>query len=65
VSSLEVLLDIIESLKGRDVDDGYIQVKLIGKQGITSKVGVRLNCQFWPSWMLEFKKKEWVRRELE
>lgn len=65
VSSVQVLLDIIESLKGRTVDDGYIQMKLIGKRGNVSKVGLKLNSPFWPAWILEFKENEWTRRELE
>jgi hypothetical protein len=65
VSSLEVLLEIIANLKGRDESEEYIRVKLIGKQGITSIVGVKLNSHFWPAWLLERKGKEWVRTELE
>lgn len=65
VTSMDTLLDIVESLKGRDVQDGYVQVKLIGKDGAVSKVGVRLNSQFWSSWTLEYKDKQWQRTELE
>jgi hypothetical protein len=65
VSSLDILLEIIQNLKGRDESEEYIQVKLIGRQGITSIVGVKLNSHFWPTWILERKAKEWVRTELE
>ena len=65
VTSMETLLSIIGSLKGRDVEDGYVQAKLIGKDGVVSKVGVRLNSQFWSSWILEFKGQQWQRTELE
>lgn len=65
VSSLEVLLDIIATLKGRDENEEYIRVKLIGKQGVTSIVGIKLSSHFWPSWSLEWKRKAWVRTELE
>jgi hypothetical protein len=65
VSSLEVLLDIITALKKKNHSEDYIRVKLIEKQGIPSIVGVKLNSQFWPAWLLERKGKQWVRTELE
>ena len=64
VNWLENLLGIIDKLKGRDNDE-YIRVKLIGMQGITSIVGIRLNSHFWPSWILEWNGRKWARTELD
>jgi hypothetical protein len=65
VRSMEMLLDITATLKGRCESDNYIRVKLVGRYGITSIVGVKLNSHFWPAWILELKGKKWVRTELE
>ena len=64
ITSIEALLEIIESLKGRNVEDGYIQTKLIAENGVVSKFGLKLNSRFWPPWILEFKRNEWVCWEL-
>jgi hypothetical protein len=65
VNSLEGLLDIIAKLKDKSESDDYIRVKLIGKQGAISKVGIRLSSHFWPTWVLEWNGRKWVRTELE
>jgi hypothetical protein len=65
ITSMEVLLDVIATLKGRNEDDEYVQVKLISKEGIVFSVGVKLSAQFWPCWLLEWRETEWLRTELE
>ena len=64
VPSLDALLEIVQSLKGRDEKD-YTRVKFMGKSGALSIVGIRLNPTFWPTWVLEWKGGEWVRTELD
>lgn len=65
VDSVEVLLDIIMTLKEKNQSEDYIRVKLIEKQGIPSIIGVKLNSHFWPAWIMERKGKQWIRTELE
>lgn len=65
VNSLEVLLDIIPKLKSQSENDDYIRIKLIGKEGAILKVGMRLSPRFWPTWILEWKGRNWVRTEFE
>ena len=65
VSSMAGLLEVISTLKGRTEDDGYVQVKLISKEGIVSSVGLKLHLRFWPCWKLEWNTTKWVRVELE
>lgn len=65
VSSLDGLVEIIRKVRVRDEDSEYVQVKLLGTQGTTSILGVRLNSHFWSAWMLEGDGNSWIRRELE
>lgn len=65
VRRLDDLIDIITSLKGRGKSEEYIRVKLMGRDGSTGIVGLKLNSHFWPAWMLGRKGDKWVRQELE
>ena len=65
VRRLDDLGDIITSLKGRGESEEYIRVKLMGRDGSTGIVGLKLNSHFWPAWTLGRKGDKWLRQELE
>lgn len=43
-------IEIVAGLDVKDEDVEYIRVKLPGKEGTASIVGIRLNTRFWPAW---------------
>ena len=65
VRKLDDLVDIITSLKERSESEEYIRVKLMGRDGSTGIVGLKLNSHFWPAWTLGQEGAKWVRQELE
>jgi len=65
VRTIDDMMEVIASLKGRDVSEDYVRVRLMGRKGITSVVSVRLDTKFWPAWSLERVGAQWVRQELD
>jgi pro-apoptotic serine protease NMA111 len=64
VRSMEDMLEIVKTLKGRE-DGEYIRAKLLHRAGVTGIVTIRLDNKFWPAFTLEQKDGKWVRTELE